>query len=552
MQRIAAYCRVSTDKEDQANSLESQQKYFKDYIDRNPYWEFSGIYIDEGITGTSTKKRHSFNRMIADAKNYKFDMIITKEISRFARNTLDSIFYTRKLKELGVGVLFVNDNINTLDADAELRLTIMSSIAQEESRKTSERVKWGQKRRMEQGVVFGRDMLGYDVRGGKIIINPDGAEIVKMIFNKFLNEGKGCFVIARELREAGIRTARGNTKWSNTIILKILRNEKYAGDLVQKKTYTPSYLNHEKKYNKGQEDFVTIKNHHEAIIGREMFEKAQLELKHRSPGEEQKKRHTNRYCFSGKIKCGFCGTTFVPRSKKRKDGSIYKAWRCGEAAGHGRPHVDKAGNQIGCDGRQISDGDFMLIMSEVVKKLNIDKEAAIDNLTDIIKSVFRLNNENSNTDKLHIKKKQIEEKKQALLELYLSKEITKADFHKMNAKLENDVEIIKKEIEKKSKQAELLKYQDDILADITAMISGLAYGEFQDPTFYRNLLDKIVVYERDKIDVYLNLFAYKLCYVIAETPIPKGSNASGGNGSRFASSVPIEVPILPLLLSVFV
>lgn len=153
--RVAAYCRVSTDKEDQANSFESQQRYFKAYIEREPDWELKEVYADEGITGTNTKKRKAFNRMIEACKNGEIDLIVTKEISRFARNTLDSVGYTRELKKIGLGVIFMNDGTNTLDPDAELRLTIMSSIAQEESRKTSERVKWGQKQRMEQGVVFG-------------------------------------------------------------------------------------------------------------------------------------------------------------------------------------------------------------------------------------------------------------------------------------------------------------------------------------------------------------------------------------------------------------
>ncbi|MCL2291885.1 MAG: recombinase family protein, partial [Candidatus Bathyarchaeota archaeon] len=156
MKRVCAYCRVSTEQDDQLNSLENQKRYFEEYIGRNLEWEFCGLYVDEGISGTSAEKRADFMRMVADAEAHKFDLLLTKEISRFARNTLDSIFYTRKLKGLGVGVLFMNDNINTLDNDAELRLTIMSSIAQEESRKTSERVKWGHKRCMERGVVFGK------------------------------------------------------------------------------------------------------------------------------------------------------------------------------------------------------------------------------------------------------------------------------------------------------------------------------------------------------------------------------------------------------------
>ena len=171
--RVAAYCRVSTDKLDQANSLESQQRYFNEYIARNPLWELYEIYVDEGITGTNTFKREDFNRMIKDGKDGKFDLIITKEVSRFARNLLDSIAYTRELREYGIRLIFLNDNIDTDQPDHEFRLAMMASLAQEESRKTSERVKWGQRRRMEQGVVFGRDMLGYDVRDGKLIVNEE-------------------------------------------------------------------------------------------------------------------------------------------------------------------------------------------------------------------------------------------------------------------------------------------------------------------------------------------------------------------------------------------
>ena len=237
--RVAAYCRVSTDRDDQANSFESQQRYFREYIARQPGWELAGIFADEGLSGTSTKKRLAFQRMIVCAHAGLLDLIVTKEISRFARNTLDSIYYTRELKRLGVGVLFLNDNLYTLDGDAELRLTILASIAQEESRRTSERVKWGQKRRMEQGVVFGRNLLGYDVRGGVLIVNEPGAQIVREIFRRFVNDGKGAHTIARELNEAGVPTARGGP-WRSSVILRILRNEKYCGDLVQKKTYTPT------------------------------------------------------------------------------------------------------------------------------------------------------------------------------------------------------------------------------------------------------------------------------------------------------------------------
>lgn len=271
--RVAAYCRVSTDHEDQENSFESQQRYFRRYIENHKDWELYRIFADEGLSGTTTKKRKEFNRMIECALHNEFDLILTKEVTRFARNTLDSIYYTRVLKKNGVGVIFMIDGINTLDGDAELRLSIMSSIAQDESQKTSERVKWGQKRQMEQGVVFGRDLLGYDVKNGKMTVNEEGAKIVRLIYHKFVDEHKGTHVIARELSEEGIDPMRIK-RWSNSVILRVLRNEKYCGDLIQKKTYTPDFLTHEKKYNRGQEDFVILRDHHEPIISREMFEEA--------------------------------------------------------------------------------------------------------------------------------------------------------------------------------------------------------------------------------------------------------------------------------------
>jgi len=372
--RVGAYCRVSTDREDQANSFESQRRYFREYIEQQPNWELTNIFADEGKSGTSTKKRISFNNMIEAAKRGELDLIITKEISRFARNTLDSIYYTRELKRIGVGVIFLNDSINTLDPDAELRLTIMSSIAQEESRKTSDRVKWGQKRRMEQGVVFGREMLGYDLNGGVMTINEEGAKIVQLIFHKFVVEGKGCHTIARELREAGIQTTNRMKRWSNTVILRVIRNEKYCGDLVQKKTFTPDYLSHDKKYNHGEEDFVIIRDHHEPIISREMFERANAILDSRALSPEKKAKHSNRYPLSGKVKCGKCGGSFVAHHRKLDDGSNLKSWRCYEANRNGAPKIDCAGNHIGCKGGRIRDDDAMYIIRHLMSSIDIDRE----------------------------------------------------------------------------------------------------------------------------------------------------------------------------------
>ena len=555
--KVAAYCRVSTDNEDQANSFESQQRYFRQYIERNPDWELYEVFADEGISGTNTKKRKEFNRMIACAKNGDFDLIVTKEISRFARNTLDSIFYTRELKKHGVGVIFMNDNINTLDGDAELRLAIMSSIAQEESRKTSERVKWGQKRQMEQGVVFGRSMLGYDVKDGKMYINEDGAKVVRLIFHKFVNEGKGTHVIARELREEGIKPMRVK-EWQNTVILRVIRNEKYCGDLVQKKTYTPDFLSHEKKVNLGQEEFVIIKDHHEPIISRELFDKANRILDEKSLSQEGKAKHSNRYPFSGKIKCGCCGSSYVARYKTRKNGSRYKAWRCLEAARHGSPHVDKAGNQVGCSGLSIRNEDATHIMYLVTSSLKYNKEKITNNLLAIIKSVISsdmpygikvcpkgaaMDTTGTDSEKLKSQIKATLQKRTNLIDLYTSGDITRDEFSAARAKCENEIAKLQSVIDSMpkypdkcsggafdriDKQRERPQEQQELVAEITEAMNELINGVEYEDDFYKEILDKMVVNDKDHIDVYLNLLPLKWSYTVAKSVnCPQGRPLTG-------------------------
>ena len=534
--KVAAYCRVSTDNEDQANSFESQQRYFRQYIERNPDWELYEIFADEGISGTSTKKRKEFNRMIACAKNGDFDLIITKEISRFARNTLDSIYYTRDLKKHGVGVIFMNDNINTLDGDAELRLAIMSSIAQEESRKTSDRVKWGQKRQMEQGVVFGRSMLGYDVENGKMTINEEGAKVVRLIFHKFVKEGKGTHVIARELREAGINPMRVK-EWSNTVILRAIRNEKYCGDLVQKKTYTPDYLSHEKKYNRGQEEFVIIKDHHEPIISRELFEEANRILDEKSLSQEGKAKHSNRYPFSGKLKCGRCGASYVARYKTRKDGSKYKAWRCFEGAKFGSPHIDKAGNQVGCSGESIRNEDAIHIMYLVCKQLNIDRKKITNNLTKIINSIIGVDMTGTDTNALAEKIAEAEKKRTNLIDLYTSGDIDRSEFTALRAKYDTEIESLKSMADSIEKQQAMIQKQQELMTDIKKALDELIDGIEYEDEFYTQILDKMVINDRDNIDVYLNMLPLKWSYTVAKAS--KKAVASERNISE--ASLPISV-----------
>ena len=548
--RVAAYCRVSTDNEDQANSFESQQRYFRQYIERNPDWELYAIFADEGISGTNTKKRKEFNRMIECAKNGDFDLIITKEISRFARNTLDSIFYTRDLKKHGVGVIFLNDNINTLDGDAELRLAIMSSIAQEESRKTSERVKWGQKRQMEQGVVFGRSMLGYDVKDGKMTINEEGAKIVRLIFHKFVDEGKGTHVIARELWEEGIEPMRVK-EWQSTVILRVIRNEKYCGDLVQKKTFTPDFLSHEKKYNRGQEEFVIIKDHHEPIISRELFDKANRILDAKSLSQEGKAKHSNRYPFSGKIKCGRCGASYVARYKTRKDGSRYKAWRCYEAANHGRPHIDKAGNQVGCSGESIRNEDAIYLLYLVCRELKINRQKVADNLTKTIDAVMRIDLTGTSTGALSEKIEEAKKKRTGLVDLYTSGDIDKTEFTALRAKYDEDIEKLKSTMEGIEQQQAMILKQQELMADIKNAINELINGIQYEDEYYTQILDKMVINDKNHIDVYLKMLPHKWSFTVAKgvtgaLEMLKKAEASENTISEASLPISVSIPVTSL------
>lgn len=499
--RVAAYCRVSTDKNDQLNSLASQIKYFTEYINGHEGWQLCEVYYDEGISGTSIKKRAGFNRMISDAQAHKMNLILTKEVSRFARNTVDTLSCTRRLKELGVGVLFMSDNIDTRDKDGELRLTIMASIAQEESRKTSERVKWGQKRRMEQGVVFGRDLLGFFVDKGQLILNPTEAETVKLIFNKFIIEGKGTYIIARELGEAGIPPKRSK-KWSNTAILRILRNEKYVGDLCQKKTYTPDFLSHSKKYNRGQEEMVYIKDHHQPIIDRDMWERTQAELKRRSPCAERKSKHSGRYWCSGKLFCGECGRSFVSRTKNLKSGEVYRAWRCNSAAIHGARKTDEAGNTIGCDSASINDKVLAAGVAQVLKALQGNKDVLIREILQEIKEAQDYDR-GINTAPLYEKIRNLNEKKRRTIDLALDRTITKEDLKRQNDYYDSQIrELTARITAAKNLNAFRLEQAGSISAYMYEINRVLDFDS-KDTLLFREIVGRIIVGRDNFITVYL-------------------------------------------------
>ncbi len=305
--KVAAYARVSTDDEEQATSYETQVKHYTEFIQKKPEWEFVKVYADDGISGTSTKRREGFNEMIKDALDGKIDLIITKSISRFARNTLDTISYTRKLKAKGIEVYFEKENLWSLDDKTEFLLTIMASMAQEESRSISQNVTMGKRWGMKEGRVSWAysNMLGYKKENGKIVVVENEAILVRQIYQLFLREGKTCTGIAEYLKAQGIPTPSGKSyKWTKNTINSILRNEKYKGDALLQKTYTTDYLEHRVEKNRGHLPQYYVENSHPAIIDKEEWEIVQAELMRR---DEIGSAYSGNSIFSSKLICGDCG-----------------------------------------------------------------------------------------------------------------------------------------------------------------------------------------------------------------------------------------------------
>ena len=497
MIKVASYCRVSTDKEDQANSFEAQRRYFREYIQLNPKWELYEVYADEGITGTSTKKRVQFNRMIDDAYQGKFQLIITKEVSRFSRNILDTIAYTRELKAIGIGVKFLLDSIFTLDPDAEMYLTMMASMAQEESRRTSNRVVWGQTRQMERGVVFGHSLLGYDVKNGELMVNHQGAEIVRLIFHKYAMEQSSTSNIAKYLTQQGYPTGSGSTEWRTTAIIKILKNEKYVGDLVQKKTYTPDYLTHEKKANKGVHPLITVRNHHEPIISRELWDSAQERLRKNNKHGEGDWGHSNRYVFSGKIKCGQCGSSFVGRWKYRKDGSKIRRWSCGRAAGS---------SLAGCNiGKLVRDDDAMVMLKTAVRSLCVDINAISAEVTEIVLGVLQMEGRD-NGDKsrqLRYEEKRILDKKERVLDAYLSQQISSADMRIMNGKYDHQLAELNRRLDEIQRCREICDDAVPLRITIKREVEEIVRCETDSEVYYKALLDSLWVFHGGHMELRL-------------------------------------------------
>ena len=361
--RVCAYARVSTENDKQGESLENQMTYYENLISSNPEYDYVGVFADRGITGT-TENRPEFQRMLSLCREGQIDLIITKSISRFARNTAVMLRTVRDLKDIGVEVRFEKENIHTLSGDGELMLTVLSSFSQEESKNVSDNVKWRYRKKFEKGelVINTTRFLGYDKdEHGHLIINEKEAEIVRRIFTEYL-AGHGSFKIAKLLNSEGLPTLTGS-KWNESSVLNILKNEKYTGDVILQKTYTPNHLSKLKKINNGEVDSFYIKDNHSPIIAKELWEQVQLEIKNRAEAKGNFKgsgKYKNRYPLTGMLFCGRCGSVLRRRTWNSKYSCKKIVWQCSNYVENGKD---------ACPGTRIED--------EVISRLNIKEPTVV-------------------------------------------------------------------------------------------------------------------------------------------------------------------------------
>ena len=349
--RVAAYCRVSTDDEEQLTSYEAQKAYYTDKIMTNPDWTMAGIFADEGISGTSTAKRKEFNRLIRSCRQGKVDVIMVKSISRFARNTLDCISYTRMLQALGIAVIFEKENINTLEMDSELLITMMGAFAQAESESMGSNIRWGMREAMRQGKASIRydNLYGYEKgEDGKPKIIPEQAEVVRRIYESYL-AGQSLRMIRDALEQDGIPNIKGVASWHPAVLQSILANKKYCGDVLRQKTFIENTISKRVRKNTGQLPMYLIQNHHEGIVSREMFNAVQAELARRNAGKapSQKQVPTGRakysakYALSDRIICGECGSLHR-RCVWTHHGQRRIVWRCVSRIDYGSRYCHEA------------------------------------------------------------------------------------------------------------------------------------------------------------------------------------------------------------------
>jgi len=498
--RVCFYARVSTDKDEQINSLGNQVSYFEEFIEKNKHWTFAGGYIDEGISGKNAEKRPQFLKMVGDAKARLFDLIITKEISRFSRSTLDSIKYTQELLRYGVGVLFQSDNINTLDPDSELRLTIMASIAQEEVRKLSERLRFGYKRSIEKGRVLGQNNLfGYHKEDGRLTIVEDEAEVVRKIFAMYIEGRLGVRRIARELEKDGIVSPNTGKIFGSDTIKNIILNPKYKGFYCSGKTMSIDYRQSKRIRLHDSEWTVRKDENIPPIVSEEVWDNANKLYKKRGQKyKEHADRYIQRYPFSGKLICGEHDTSYhrhIYKSKKRGEQEV---WNC--------KLYRLKGKDAGCNSPTIYTTELQHILNEIYRTIYNGRDKVINGLLAIYAETVDFSADIArNSDEIA----KIRRKKDKLLELHMDELITKQEFKERNDSLTVELDKLEQDAEKTKTE---MAMQSRNVADL-ARLKKLLHEEFVGNDNFNAelnniLLDKIVVHKIENSKTHLRLEIY--------------------------------------------
>lgn len=444
---VAIYARVSSEKEAQLYALENQKQYYEGILDGRPEWTLYKMYVDEGLSGTMTNKRVNFLQMIEDAKEGLFDLIITREVSRFARNTVDTLTYTRKLKSVGVEVYFTEDNIWTLnDEDGELKLTIIATLAQNESKKISVRSKAGQHISYLNGVLYGTgNILGYERVGRNLVVNEKQAEVVRTVFDLYIN-GMGTRKICFELERRGYASSSGLTKWQPGTISAILRNSFYCGKIVYRKSYVPDYLNHKVKINRGEIEQIVVEGTHQPLISVEIFEKAQRILQsktsyQRNIGKGQKRSED---VWVRKVRC-CCGRTLARRTwhRKKDDGTGQITYRCRSQIETGSIATRK-NNGLSiegiCDTPWVQRWKLEAMLYVLFKHIWQYRDTIIENAVAALKEA--LTPGKTKTVNVEQQLAGLEQQEGRLLDLYLDGMLTKEQYINKKQKIENEIKIL--------------------------------------------------------------------------------------------------------------
>ena len=495
IKRVCAYARVSTDSEEQLTSYSSQIKHYSKMIKSNPEWEFVGVYADEGISGTQAKNRTEFLKMIDDALNGKIDMIIAKSISRFARNTLDTLKYVRELREHNVDVYFEKENIHTLELDSEMFLTLYSAFAQAESESTSMNVKMGLNAKMKRGEPVGnQNCYGYiwNEETKELEINEEQAEVIRLIFDLYI-KGIGGRTIAHKLNDKNIPTYL-NKKWSQSSISRIIKNEKYVGDLLGQKYYVVDPISHKRSLNYGEKEQYYVKDHHKGIIDRKTWNKAQEILNKRNNNKKENGRvhkttYSLKYDFSSKIVCGHCNSTYVRRQgTKRKDGTAPIYWKCFQQVDEKR-YCEKS--------KFIRDDVLKDIFVELYNLIVKNKHQTKQQLLEAIKSTIKEDNFQKDINKLNIDLEKLNTKLSKLVDMKLEDIIDKNIYKQKEQEIKYQINEINEKITDLQNQENKNNTISKKIKEIEKIVNAPACLEEFDKETFDSIVERIIIGDED-------------------------------------------------------